>query len=140
MSQTISSDIAVETKPKACCQKRAEMTAPLQAEAFAQSPGASTGVAARIAAYQPIIVIAGAAAAGSLMLAVSHGGNFAHVMQSFMGLFLLPLALLKLFDIRGFATAFARYDLVAKVWPSPENATNPPVPGIFHISWRWFKS
>ncbi|HEY7645931.1 MAG TPA: MauE/DoxX family redox-associated membrane protein [Hyphomicrobiales bacterium] len=70
--------------------------------------------------YQPILVIAGAALAGSLLLSSGHqhGAGALQVMPVFMGLFLFPLALLKLFDIGGFAEAFARYDVVAKIWPA----------------------
>jgi hypothetical protein len=117
MSQSISPDIVVETKPRACCQTRATSVAPLQAETAEPSP-APVSIAALISAYQPILVIAGAAAAGSLMMAFAHGAIGVHAMQSFMGLFLLPLAILKLFDIQGFAAAFARYDIVAEAWPA----------------------
>jgi hypothetical protein len=69
------------------------------------------------AAYRPILVIAGAAAGGSLMMVYAHEALGIHAMQTFMGLFLLPLAILKLFYVEGFATAVARYDIAVKLWP-----------------------
>jgi hypothetical protein len=104
---------------KPCCQKRAQAAAAASAPATAFAPAKPAGrdLAAFLHAYQPVLTIAGAALAGSLMLgAAGHGADAAHRMQSFMGLFLLPLALLKLFDIGGFASAFARYDVVARAW------------------------
>ncbi|NJM34856.1 MAG: hypothetical protein HC850_09260 [Rhodomicrobium sp.] len=70
--------------------------------------------------YQPIVVIAGSALLGSLLLPAGHqhADGLAKVMSIFMGLFLFPLALLKLFDIAGFAAAFRRYDIVAKAVPA----------------------
>jgi hypothetical protein len=123
MSLDISpSDLATSApEAKPCCQKRAQAdaTAAVPAKHAAQPPitPAKRGVASFVAQYKPILMIAGGALAGSLMLgAAGHGTSPAHLMQSFMGLFLLPLALLKLFDIGGFASAFARYDIVAKAW------------------------
>ncbi len=37
--------------------------------------------------------------------------------REFMGTFLVIFSMLKLFDLRGFAGAFARYDLIAGRWP-----------------------
>lgn len=104
-------DAASQAKP--CCQKRAQAAA---AAAPAPIP-ATPDMLAFVRQYQPILMIAGAAFSGSLMLgAAGHGAGPAHLMQTFMGLFLLPLALLKLFDIGGFAAAFARYDVLARAW------------------------
>ena len=101
---------ASETKSHSCCHDQAEAVP-------ARRPFAET--LAYLAQYQPVFVIAGAALLGSIMMiaASGHGMALERGMQVFMGLFLLPLALLKLFDVRGFAAAFRRYDLVAKVWP-----------------------
>ncbi len=72
--------------------------------------------------YRPVLIIAAAALAGGLALGAGTGTGTAfspsRAMEGFMGLFLFPLALLKLFDIRGFAGAFTRYDIVAKVFPA----------------------
>jgi hypothetical protein len=107
---------AVAAKP--CCQKRAQGGVAVSTTTAPDPVKPASGdLAAFRRAYQPVLMIAGAALAGSLMLgAAGHGANAAHLMQSFMGLFLLPLALLKLFDIGGFASAFARYDVVARAW------------------------
>lgn len=125
MSLDISSSDLAASAPdaKPCCQKRAQTTAeataaaPTKHTAQPYSTSVKSGLVSFVTQYQPVLMIAGAALAGSLMLAAAgHGASPAHLMQSFMGLFLLPLALLKLFDIGGFASAFARYDLPAKAW------------------------
>jgi len=41
-------------------------------------------------------------------------GSFGVWMHDFMGIFLMVFAMLKLFDLTGFATGFQRYDLLAK--------------------------
>ena len=63
-------------------------------------------------AYKPLIalILVSASAASAL----SHNFSFSYWMTSFMGIFLLVFALLKLFDIPGFAEGFQRYDLLAK--------------------------
>ncbi len=69
--------------------------------------------------YQPILVIAGASLLGGAAMAVTGSGEdrLMAFMQGWMGLFLFPLAILKLFDVQGFQAAFTRYDLVAGRWP-----------------------
>lgn len=62
--------------------------------------------------YRPLIVILAIAVAGALAL-TSRGAPF---MAGLMGLFLCGLAALQLFDLKGFAEAFLRYDLVAQKW------------------------
>jgi hypothetical protein len=96
---------------KSCCGGRKQSIA-------VESPRVS--VLQSVARYQPIIAIAGGALAGSLLLPAGyhHDAGLLGAMHIFMGLFLFPLALLKLFDIGGFAKAFARYDVVAKIWPT----------------------
>lgn len=66
-----------------------------------------------ISRYQPLIVIVGVAvlAAASLQSVWDEG-----FMRYFMGLFFALLAMFKLFDLRGFADGFQKYDVVAKQW------------------------
>lgn len=68
--------------------------------------------------YQPVIAIAFASLSGAVMLSFSRAGGFdSHIfMHSMMGLFLLPLALLKMFDLNGFVASFEKYDVLTKVW------------------------
>ena len=94
----------------ACCSTAPAANAGSSPGATLQSPKMSL-----IEEYQPIFVIAGGAVLGGIVLAVS-SGDPARFMSGAMGFFLLPLAMLKLFDIRGFATAFARYDIVTQAW------------------------
>jgi hypothetical protein len=105
------SRIEVELPTKSCCSTRAEAR---------PAPASQAALMTLLSCYQPIFVIAGAALGGSVMLAAaSHDGAMLgeRLMGGFMGLFLLPLALLKLFDTKGFAASFARYDILAKAWP-----------------------
>jgi hypothetical protein len=106
----------VEAQAKACCAPKAAAKPVHQHHHHTVSqPDISAGVG--LSQYRPIFIIAGAAAAGAVMLAAASPGMFAErLMGGFMGLFLLPLALLKLFDVSGFAASFARYDLLAKAW------------------------
>ncbi len=71
-----------------------------------------------LSVYQPIFVIFGVALAGGIVLTLgaSQGFSWARLMQGTMGFFLLPLALLKLLDLTGFVSAFARYDPVTKLF------------------------
>jgi len=103
----------IEAPVKSCCSAHAKADA---APPPVIQPKASLGEA--LARYRPIFIIAGAAAVGAVMMAAAapQGMVAERAMGAFMGLFLLPLALLKLFDIGGFAASFARYDLLAKAW------------------------
>ena len=105
-----------EAPAKACCSAHAMPAQPVHEHRHhAAEPEIPTG--ADLGRYKPIFIIAGAAAIGAIMLAAtSHGMVAERLMGGFMGLFLLPLALLKLFDVEGFAASFARYDLLAKAW------------------------
>lgn len=82
-------------------------------------PVAKSGITTVLKQYQPIIAIALSALLGSVVMPVGHHdvSHVAHMCSVFMGLFLFPLALLKLFDIEGFAAAFNRYDLAAQYLP-----------------------
>jgi hypothetical protein len=64
----------------------------------------------KVAQYKPLIIVALLAFAVSAALALGRGLPW---MDMLMGSFLGLIALLKLFDVKGFAVAFARYDLVA---------------------------
>ncbi len=65
--------------------------------------------------YIPLFVVVALAAlgAGALQLPLDTVGAHAW-MHGFMGLFLLNFAMLKLFDLEGFADGFQMYDLLAK--------------------------
>lgn len=69
--------------------------------------------------YQPLIAIFLASLAGAFFAGIAHGGDhtFDVGMRVGMGLFLVPLALLKLFDLGGFARGFALYDPLARRVP-----------------------
>jgi hypothetical protein len=98
-----------------CCQ-----SPPAQAEATGSDqtartePGSAGGKGAR--AYLPLAVLVGGVglATAALQLSWPDGARSAELaMSQFMGLFLLVFAMLKLFDLPGFASGFARYDLAA---------------------------
>jgi hypothetical protein len=48
-----------------------------------------------------------------MALSIDEGYALDRAMHLFMGLFLLQFSALKLFDVRGFAKGFAKYDLLA---------------------------
>ena len=66
--------------------------------------------------YLPLLVVVGvsAAAAAAKMHALGPGMGFGAWMHDFMGFFLVVFAMLKLFDLPGFADGFQKYDLIAK--------------------------
>lgn len=91
---------------KACCGgMKKETIAPT---------GFPAGFKAKLVVYRPLIVITLVAflAAYALMM-----GALLPLMDGLMGLFLILLATLQLFDLRGYANSFAKYDLVAARWP-----------------------
>lgn len=68
-----------------------------------------------LAAYQPLFALA----VVSLLAALAIGGGFGAmtaegVMRAYMGVFLTVFALLKLFDLDGFANGFEMYDLLGR--------------------------
>jgi len=67
----------------------------------------------KLAQYAPLVTIIGLAALGSIALSRHEGYTMDRFMHLFMGLFLLQFSALKLFDVRGFAKGFAKYDLLA---------------------------
>jgi hypothetical protein len=67
----------------------------------------------KLAQYAPLVTIIGLAALGSVALSRTEGYSMDRFMHLFMGLFLLQFSALKLFDVRGFAKGFAKYDLLA---------------------------
>jgi hypothetical protein len=65
--------------------------------------------------YTPLVVIICLTLLASLALQIPAGGwELKGFMHGFMGLFLLTFAMLKLFDVTGFADGFQKYDLLAK--------------------------
>ena len=71
---------------------------------------------ARWKAYTPliIIVVVTLLAAGAKQIHYGTEGNLKDAMHDWMGFFLLVFAMLKLFDLSGFADGFQLYDLLAK--------------------------
>ncbi|MFT5904991.1 MAG: hypothetical protein ACI9E1_000580 [Cryomorphaceae bacterium] len=67
----------------------------------------------KLAQYAPLVTIIGLAVLGSIALSKHEGYTMDRFMHLFMGLFLLQFSALKLFDVRGFAKGFAKYDLLA---------------------------
>jgi hypothetical protein len=66
--------------------------------------------------YLPLISLLGTSVLVACALRRSYGpdANPAHWMHDFMGFFLVVFALLKLFDLSGFADGFQKYDLLAR--------------------------
>jgi hypothetical protein len=76
----------------------------------------ATGHPRRWRDYLPLLVLVVVSALVACALYRSYGpdANPAHWTHVFMGFFLAVFALLKLFDLPGFADGFQRYDLLAK--------------------------
>jgi small basic protein len=66
--------------------------------------------------YLPLLTLLAVSVLVAWVLWRSYGpeANPARAMHAFMGFFLVVFALLKLFDLRGFADGFQMYDLLAK--------------------------
>ena len=68
----------------------------------------------KLVQYMPLITIVGLSVVASVALVSYEGFTMDRLMHLFMGVFLLQFSALKLFNVRGFATGFAKYDLLAK--------------------------
>ncbi len=64
--------------------------------------------------YLPLITIIVLSILAAGALSFHEEADMRRSMHIFMGVFLLQFAMLKFFDIKGFAKGFARYDLLAK--------------------------
>ncbi len=65
--------------------------------------------------YRPVLVILGVALLAAIV-SVYRATEIPRFMPQFMGIALVIFAMLKLFDIRGFKSGFAEYDLVTMRW------------------------
>ena len=99
------------TDDKSCCHTPAHTE---KMSAACDMPPSSTAQKTDWFTYKPLIVILGMALVGAG--ALSYGGLLPF-MNGLMGLFLLFLATLKLFDLNGFAKSFAQYDPLATQMP-----------------------
>jgi hypothetical protein len=87
-------------------------------ETTAEANASAAGIAPYLTKYRPLITIGGVALAGGLMSTfAAYQMHIEAGMRVVMALTLIPLALLKLFDVAGFAAGFARYDPLAKRVP-----------------------
>jgi hypothetical protein len=75
-----------------------------------------TGRAGKWRDYLPLfaLVVVSVLAASALTHGAGPGAGMARWMHHFMGIFLVVFALLKLFNLSGFADGFQMYDLLAK--------------------------
>lgn len=64
--------------------------------------------------YTPLFVVIAISVITSVAMCSTAGFTMHRLMHLFMGIFLLQFAALKLYDIKGFAKGFARYDLLAQ--------------------------
>ncbi len=88
----------------------------LLAEGQAAAPAPAVP-ASWLATYRPLLVIIGFIALGSIAASYGHSGFDWHIaMNGFMGGFFLVFAGFKFLDLRGFADAYATYDLLARRW------------------------
>jgi hypothetical protein len=72
------------------------------------------GRGGRLADYVPLIALVLVALAAALAIVQGFGGGLREGMHAYMGVFLTVFALLKIFDLEGFADGFHMYDLAAR--------------------------
>ncbi len=89
--------------------------------------------------YKPLFSLAAISFASSFAITVGIQGGMLQWMHYFMGFFLSQFALLKLFNVEGFAEGFKKYDLLAmkcpfyaKAYPFLEAAL-----GLCYLSFRF---
>ncbi len=69
--------------------------------------------------FYPLVLIVAYIAGTTVLAAWSSGSlTLAALMNGFMGGFFLVFSFFKLLDVRGFATSYRTYDLVAAAWPT----------------------
>jgi hypothetical protein len=70
--------------------------------------------------YWPLVSLVIVSALAALAITIGFLGNLTMtgVMHAYMGVLLVLFALLKIFDLEGFANGFAMYDLIAKRYPA----------------------
>jgi hypothetical protein len=85
-----------------CCSVKKEI--------IATKPSVLVGIFLKLKVYQPLLVIVLLVLFASAAISISTKQSW---MPLFMGLFLLIFSMLKLFDVKGFATSFAMYDILA---------------------------
>jgi len=85
-----------------CCSVKKEI--------ITAKPSAIANILLNLKVYQPLLVIGLLAVFASAAISISTKQAW---MPLFMGLFLLVFSMLKLFDVKGFATSFAMYDIIA---------------------------
>ena len=67
--------------------------------------------------YKPLLLVFGYILLASLALELTNGSFASHrFMSNFMAGFFLVFSFFKLLDLRGFASSYAMYDLLAKKW------------------------
>lgn len=113
----------VETPQKGGCCHESGTVAGGQAKSAEATRGAISKPSLLdfdLASYRPVLIITAVALIGGALSALAGpvAFDFETGMRMAMGLFLLPLSLLKLFDIQGFAAGFRRYDPIAKAIPA----------------------
>ena len=79
-----------------------------------QKPDHRAYLVEKIRLYRPLIVLTALSLCGALALSLAGRVPF---MEAMMGLFLCFIAALKFFDLKGFTTTFARYDVLAARLP-----------------------
>lgn len=68
-----------------------------------------------LATYHPLLLIVGYCFGGTVLAGVYAGDwSAGYLMSRFMGLFFVAFSFFKLLDLRGFADAYATYDIIAR--------------------------
>lgn len=72
----------------------------------------NTNIFSSLSNYAPLVALVGVAVLTASALHIGTDGGEMAWMHYFMGIFLCQFALVKLFDLKGFAEGFAKYDLL----------------------------
>ena len=97
-----------EPQTPSCCQSNPEE----KPKPAAPPPKAGKG----LSAYTPLFVIVILTALAAFAKQMAYGGwEGRSWMHDFMGYFLVVFAMVKLFDLKGFANGFQKYDLLAGI-------------------------
>lgn len=84
----------------------------------ASSSASSPDESERGSFYPLVLIVAYIAGTAALTAWASGSFTLATLMNAFMGGFFLVFSFFKMLDVRGFATSYRTYDLVAAAWPT----------------------
>ncbi len=117
---TMKHHVSTEVLAKAVAGKgdyQLEMKGGEHSQMHQNQPEAEAKKKSFLATYKPLLLLIGILLAGTAAGEVSSGGFvWQRAMTHFMGGYFLAFAFFKLLDLKGFVSAYAGYDLLARRW------------------------